>query len=95
MVLLKLHDAVVAIERPDDEGDGSGDSVVREQFVDCVIKLDVSKDFVIIMGSVLILLLLPSDMVIDILRPGVFVSYIIVVLFVYSSKDDTPSGDTL
>ena len=75
MSLLKLHEAVVAIERPEDEGDGSGDSVVvREQFVDCVIKLDVSKDFVIIMGSVLILLLLPSDMVIDILRPGVFVS---------------------
>lgn len=91
-----LHEAVVASERV--EGDGSGEPVVREQFVDCVIKLDVSSDSAIAAGSLLIsLLLLPSEIVIDIRRPppdGVLVSYVIVVV-VYSSNDETPSGDTL
>lgn len=64
-----LHDAVVASESPDD-GDGNGDAVVREQFVDCVAKLEVSSDSAITAGSLLIsLLLLPSEIVIDIRRP--------------------------
>lgn len=91
-----LHVAVVASERPDD-GDGRGELVVREQLVDCVIKLDVSSDSAITTGSLLIsLLLLPSEIVIDIRRPpeSVFASYVIVVV-VYSSNDETPSGETL
>lgn len=52
-----LHVAVVASESPDD-GDGNGDPVVREQFVDCVFKLDVSSDSAITTGSLLISLLL-------------------------------------
>lgn len=87
---------MVACEFPDD-GEFNGDPVVREQFVDCVIKLDVSKDSGLAVGSLLLpLLLLLSEIVIDIRRPpeSVFASYVIVVV-AYSSNDDTPSGETL
>lgn len=73
-----LHEAVVAIDRPEIVGDGSGETVVREKLVDCVIKLDVSRDSVITIGSLLMSLLFSSDMspdnVMDIRLPGVFVS---------------------
>lgn len=82
--MMYLHEAVVAIDRPDIVGDGSGETVVCEKLVDCVIKLDVSRDSVITIGSLLISLLFSSDIrpdnVIDILLPGVFVSYSRVVL---------------
>lgn len=73
---LNSHDAVVTIENPVEEGDANGELALFEQFVDCVIKLEVSKeDSVITIGSLLISLLFPSDIVIDILRPPVmFVS---------------------
>lgn len=93
-----LHVIVDASERPDD-GEGRGELVVREQVVDCVIRLEVScDDSGITMGSLLfslLWLLFPSDMVIDIRRPPdcVWVSYVMVV--VYSSRLETPSGETL
>lgn len=74
--LANLQAAVVA----SDEGD---EIVVREQLVDWVIELDVSSDSAIKTGSLLIsLLLLPSEIVIDIRRPpdAVFVSYVMVVV---------------
>jgi hypothetical protein len=64
----------VTIEKHGEEGDANGEVVLFEQFVDCVIKLEVSKDSVITIGSLLISLLFPSDIVIDILRPVMFVS---------------------
>lgn len=63
---------VEASERPDD-GDGRGELVVREQLVDCVIRLDVSCDDSGITAFSLLIslpwLLLPSEMVMDIRRP--------------------------
>lgn len=73
-----LQDAVVAIDSrgdDDDDGEWSGELVVFEKLVDCVIKLDVSSDsWAIRMGSLLISLLFPSEIVIDIRRPGLVVS---------------------
>lgn len=83
-----------------DVGDGSGEPPVVLDDDDCVVKLDVSSDSVSsTAGSLLISLQVSpavSEIVIDIRRPPerVFVSYVIVVV-VYSSRDETPSGDTL
>lgn len=81
-----------------DVGDGRGDPAVVREHKDCVVKLDVSRDSVIMIGSLLISLQVSaaiSEIVIDIRRPPerVLVSYVIVV--VYSSSDETPSGETL
>jgi hypothetical protein len=81
---MNSHEAVVAIDRPEMVGEGRGETVVCEKLVDCVIKLDVSRDSDFTIGSLLRSLLFPSDIrpdnVIDILLPGVFVSYSNVVL---------------
>ena len=59
--------------------------MVFEKLVDCVIKLDVSNDSwswsrTLARGSLLISLLFPSDIVIDIRRPVMLVSYSSVVV---------------
>lgn len=97
----KKHSQVaVDISEWADVGDGSGEPPVVLDEDDCVVKLDVSSDSVMTAGSLLISLQVSavaiSDIVIDIRRPPdrVFVSYVIVVV-VYSSSEETPSGETL